>query len=117
MLCGRVSAQEVDFDYRAYKFYKDEEPLLVSLEDTMRLVLPKAGYVADVARRSEYALRVLNYRSMGERDVVAYMLGNQHIDYTTARLLSQLRVYNELDRGNISRGLYSTKVLDRKSVV
>lgn len=112
MLCGRVSAQEVDFDYRAYKFYKDEEPLLVSLEDTMRLVLPKAGYVADVARRSEYALRVLNYRSMGERDVVGYMLGNQHIDYTTARLLSQLRVYNELDRGNISRGLYSTKVFD-----
>ena len=112
-LCGRVSAQEVDYDYRAYKFYKDEEPLLVSLEDTARMELPKAGYVANVARRSEYALRALNYREVGEWGAEGYVLGWHKIDYSTARILSQLRLYSRSEAGladaYISSGLGSTK--------
>ena len=112
VLCGRVSAQEIDFDYRAYKFYKEDEPLLVSLEDTARVELPKAGYVANMAQRSEYALRALNYRNMGERDAEGYAIYGHTIDYTTARMLSQLRLYSEVDRGDISSAIYSTKVFD-----
>ena len=113
MLWGRASAQEIDFDYRAYKFYKeDDEPLLVSLEDTARMELPRAGYVANIASRSEYALRVLNYRNMGERGAECYALGNHSIDYTTARMLSQLRLQNVVDKGEIGSALYSTKVFD-----
>ncbi|MBO7264018.1 MAG: hypothetical protein J6U93_05830 [Alistipes sp.] len=116
MLCGGVSAQEIDYDYRAYKFYKDEEPLLVSLEDTVRMELPRAGYVANIAQRSEYALRALNYRNMGEWGGDGYALGNQTIDYTTARMLSQLRLYSEVDRGCgdgcLCPAIYSSKVFD-----
>lgn len=112
MLFGGVSAQEVDFDYRAYKFYKEEEPLLVSLEDTARVFLPKAGYVANVAQRSESALYRLNYRNMGERGSEGYALAHHSLDYTTARLLSQLRVYGEVDRGGVVSALYSTKSFD-----
>lgn len=110
VLCGGVLAQEIDYDYRAYKFYKDDEALLVSLEDTSKFELPKAGYVANVAQRSEYALRVLNFRNMGERGTEGYALGRHTIDYTTARMLSQLRLYSEVDRGDIGTSLYSTKV-------
>ena len=112
MLCCGALAQDYDFDYRAYKFYKEEEPMLVSLEDTAMLVLPKAGYVANLARRSESALRALNYRSMGERGTEGYALGRHAIDYTTARMLTQLRVYSEVDRGDMASALYSTKVFD-----
>ena len=112
MLCGRVSAQEIDYDYRAYKFYKDDEPLLVSLEDTVKMELPRAGYVANVAQRSEYALRALNYRNMGERDAENYALGSHTIDYTTARMLSALRLYSEVDKGDLSSSIYSTKRFD-----
>lgn len=114
VLCSSVSAQEIDFDYRAYKFYKDEEPLMVSLEDSVRLVLPSAGYVANIAQRSEYALRALNYRSMGEWGADGYALGNHSIDYTTARMLSQLRLYSEVNRGCAHRdpAISSLKVFD-----
>lgn len=112
VLCGTLSAQEIDYDYRAYKFYKEEEPLLVSLEDTVKFELPRAGYVANVARRSEQALRVLNYRNMGERDVEGYALGRHTIDYTTARMLSALRLYSEVDRGDLGSAIYSTKRFD-----
>lgn len=114
MLCGRLSAQEVDFDYREYKFYKEEEPLIVSLEDTTRLELPRAGYVANIAQRSEYALRALNYHNMGEWRSEGYALGNHTIDYTTARMLSQLRLYSRVDRGNsyVGTALYSSKHYD-----
>lgn len=115
VLCGRVSAQEIDFDYRAYKFYKEDEPLLVSLEDTVQMELPKAGYVANIASRSEYALRALNYRNMGERDVEGYAIGHHSVDYTTARMLSQLRLRSEVDRGAISPALYSAKSFDPNS--
>lgn len=111
-VCGVVSAQEVDFDYRDYKFYKEDEPLLVSLEDTLKFELPRAGYVANIAQRSEYALRALNYRNMGEWGVEGYALGEHSIDYTTARLLSQLRVHSAVDRGDVSSAIYSTKVFD-----
>lgn len=112
LLCGRVSAQEVDFDYRAYKFYKEDEPLLISLEDTLRMELPRAGYVANIAQKSEYALRVLNYRNMGEWGAEEYAIDRHPIDYTTARMLSQLRLYSEVDRGDLSSSIYSTKVFD-----
>ncbi len=112
VLCGTLSAQEIDYDYRAYKFYKEDEPLLVSLEDTAKIELPRAGYVANVARRSESALRVLNYRNMGERDTEGYALGSLSIDYTTARLLSALRLYSEVDRGDSRSAVYSTKRFD-----
>lgn len=115
LLCGRVSAQEIDFDYRAYKFYKEDEPLLVSLEDTVLMELPKAGYVANIASRSEYALQALNYRNMGARDTEGYAIGRHSIDYTTARMLSQLRVRSEVDRGAIGPALYSTKSFDPNS--
>jgi hypothetical protein len=91
-LSNGLSAQEIDFDYRAYKFYKDEEPLLVSLEDTSKYELPQAGYVANVTQSAEYALRQLNYRNMGEWDADGYRVGAHKIDYTTARMLSQLRL-------------------------
>lgn len=116
LLCGRVSAQEIDFDYRAYKFYKDEEPLLVSLDDTVRTTLPKAGYVANVARMADYALRSLNYQTMGERSADSYTLGRHNIDYTTARMLSHLRLYSEAYEGlgdaYISSSVHSTKIFD-----
>lgn len=112
VLCGTLSAQEIDYDYHAYKFYKEDEPLLVSLEDTVKFELPRAGYVANVARRSESALRVLNYRNMGERNAESYALGSHSIDYTTARLLSALRLYSEVDRGDLRSALYSTKLFD-----
>ena len=112
MLCGRASAQEIDYDYRAYKFYKDDEPLLVSLEDTAKMELPRAGYVANVAHRSEYALRVLNYRNMAQRNAENYALGSHTIDYTTARMLSALRLYSEVDKGDLSSSIYSTKRFD-----
>ncbi len=112
LLCGGVSAQEVDYDYRAYKFYKEDEPLLISLEDTSKFELPKAGYVANIAQGSEYALRVLNYRNMGEWGAEGYAFGRHTIDYTTARMLSQLRLYSEVDRGDLSSAVYSTKIFD-----
>ena len=112
MLCCSVSAQEIDYDYRAYKFYKDDEPLLVSLEDTAKMELPRAGYIANIAQRSEYALRALNYRNMGERDAENYALGSHTIDYTMARMLSQLRLYSEVDKGDLSSSIYSTKRFD-----
>ena len=115
VLCGRASAQEIDFDYHAYKFYKEDEPLLVSLEDTVRMELPKAGYVANIASRSEYALRVLNYRNMGERDVEVYAVGGLQIGYTTARMLSQLRLQKEVVKGEITTALYSQTTFDPNS--
>ena len=115
VLCGRASAQEIDFDYHAYKFYKEDEPLLVSLEDTVRMELPKAGYVANIASRSEYALRVLNYRNMGERDAEVYAVGGLQIGYTTARMLSQLRLQKEVVKGEITTALYSQTTFDTNS--
>lgn len=115
VLCGRVSAQEIDFDYRAYKFYKEDEQLLVSLEDTVRVELPEAGFVANIAARSEYAFRALNYHNMGERNAEGYAIGRHPIDYTTARMLSQLRVYKEVVKGDIGLSLYSTTLFDPNS--
>lgn len=115
VLCGMVSAQEIDYDYRAYKFYKEDEPLLVSLEDTAKMELPRAGYVANIALRSEYALRVLNYRNMGEWGAEGYALGGHTIDYSTARMLSQLRLSNKIDRGDLRSAIYSTKSFDPNS--
>ena len=115
LLCGRVSAQEIDFDYRAYKFYKEDEPLLVSLEDTVRVALPEAGFVANIASRSEYAFRTLNYHNMGERDAEGYAIGRHRIDYTTARMLSLLRVHKEVDKGDINLALSSATVFDPNS--
>lgn len=112
LLCVRALAQEIDYDYRAYKFYKDDEPLLVSLEDTLKFDIPRAGYVANIAQRSEYALRSLNYRNMGEWGADGYFVGRHAIDYTAARMLSQLRVYSEVDRGSVGSAIYSTKVFD-----
>lgn len=117
-LSNGLSAQEIDFDYRAYKFYKDEEPLLVSLEDTSKYELPQAGYVANVTQRAEYALRQLNYRNMGEWGADGYRVGAHKIDYTTARMLSQLRLYskthNGLSEAYLTSAVHSTKLFDPK---
>ena len=112
LLCGMASAQEIDYDYRAYKLYKDDEPLLTMLEDTLKVEHPQAGYVANVTPMSEYSLRRLNYRNMGEFAAESYALGGCYVDYTTARMLSQLRLSSEVDRGGLGRAIYSTKLFN-----
>lgn len=97
LFISAVSAQEVEYDYRYYKFYKeDEDEILISLEDT---ISPIVSNPPTIARSSEYALRALNFRDMGERNAERYAVAHRYIDYKAARMLSQLKVRMRVDEG------------------
>ena len=99
LLHTHISAQDVDYDYRAYKFYKEEYEPLIALEDTLRVEQPSAGFISTIARNSDYALGSLNFRNLGSKDTRQYAIGVHTVDYNTSRLLSQLRVNSDDDEG------------------
>ena len=115
LLSTAAQAQEVEYDYRYYKFYDTEEESLVLLEGR---ISSRFSDIPVASSRSEYALRSLNFRYMGERGSERNIFGGAEIDYTTSRLLSGLR-FSRLDDegfgGNyLSTPLYRTRRYDMK---
>ena len=108
LLSSKLWAQE-EYDYHYYKFYKEDETL-ISLEDTLS---SQHGEMPLLGRNSEYALRALNFRDMGERGAERYTIGGCEVDYSTARMLSVLRLGHDVDLGlgkiNTSSALYKTE--------
>ena len=94
-LSPHASAQE-EYDYRYYKYYNTEDESLLLLEERPS---SQPSYIPATNSKSEYALRALNYRYMGERNIERNIFGGAEVDYTTARLLSQLRFRRVSDEG------------------
>lgn len=115
LLSTAAQAQEVEYDYRYYKFYDTEEESLVLLEGR---ISSRFSDIPVASSRSEYVLRSLNFRYMGERGSERNIFGGAEIDYTTSRLLSGLRFSSSDDEGfggnYLSTPLYRTRRYDMK---
>lgn len=85
-----TSAQELDYDYRAYKYYDEDDELVVELDaDSLSRSIVRAGDVASLADEADYSLRTLCQNSILAQEGVAR---NLRLDYSSSRLLSQLGV-------------------------
>ena len=91
-----LAQEEGEYDYRYYKFYDTGDESLILLEERP---IPRMSNMPTINSRSEYALRALNYRYMGERNIERNIFGGVEVDYTTARLLSGLRFQRVSDVG------------------
>lgn len=110
LLCHIAMAQEEEYDYRYYKLYNTEDESIILLEGRQS---SRISNIPSVGSKSEYSLRSLNYTYMGERYSERNIFGGAEVDYTTARLLSQLKFSRSSDEGLgglcFSSPLYKTK--------
>ena len=104
-------AQDVDYDYRAYKYYDDEPALLLPIADTLHTQVISAAAFAIRDRDMRRSLSLAGYRERGERsDEESYLLGEISVGRSVAHNLLSLGVASEKISG-VGGSLYSGSTL------
>lgn len=91
LFCSALVAQEPTFDYREFKFYKEDayEPLWLIDEDSLSREQPMLGFDSAIPTYFWSSI-AQNRRGVGYAEQ-RYVVGGLEIDYATSRLLAALR--------------------------
>ena len=95
LFCSSLVAQEPTFDYREFKFYKEDayEPLWLMEVDSLSSEQPMLGFNSAIPTYF-WSHIAQNRRGVGYHEQ-RYIVGNLEIDYATSRLLTTLRYDRE----------------------